>query len=119
MAAIQLIGSVHVFSDKFRILTKGCSCRSGCLSHRCGCVRNGHHCGPGCHCQNCKNATTDTTNRAIEHTIPGSGPEEETASDLLTECSEEETAVDLSSEDELDSSSNSEGEESNIETDYF
>ena len=46
--------------DTIEFLTKGCSCRSGCLSRRCGCVRNGHHCGPGCHCQNCKNATTDT-----------------------------------------------------------
>ena len=31
---------------------KGCSCRSGCDTKRCGCRRNGEACGPGCRCVN-------------------------------------------------------------------
>ena len=40
------------------LLTRGCSCRSGCTTNRCSCVkmRDDHQCGPGCHCKNCENA---------------------------------------------------------------
>ena len=34
---------------------KGCSCKSGCDTKRCGCWENGEACGPGCRCVNCKN----------------------------------------------------------------
>jgi kinesin family protein 4/21/27 len=39
------------------LLMKGCSCKSGCDTKRCGCRKNGEACGPGCRCTcvNCKN----------------------------------------------------------------
>ncbi len=39
-------------------LTKGCSCKKGCVSARCGCFGKGKKCGPGgCQCLNCLNTT--------------------------------------------------------------
>lgn len=37
------------------LLMKGCSCKSGCTSNRCGCRKNYETCGPGCRCVNCQN----------------------------------------------------------------
>ena len=37
------------------LLLKGCGCRSGCDTNRCGCKKNSTACGPGCRCTNCKN----------------------------------------------------------------
>ncbi len=36
-------------------LMKGCSCKTGCQSQRCGCRKNNHNCGPGCQRHNCTN----------------------------------------------------------------
>lgn len=41
--------------QKVQLLMKGCGCKSGCRSNRCGCRKNGSACGPGCHCVNCMN----------------------------------------------------------------
>ena len=29
-------------------LTKGCTCKAGCQTKRCGCKKNGNYCGAGC-----------------------------------------------------------------------
>ena len=42
------------------LLMKGCSCKSGCSSNRCGCRKNGELCGPGCRCVNCRNTEEET-----------------------------------------------------------
>ena len=41
--------------ETITFLTKGCSCKKGCTSQRCGCRKGGHSCGPACSCQNCTN----------------------------------------------------------------
>ncbi len=41
--------------ETITFLTKGCSCKKGCTSQRCGCRKGGHSCVPGCSCQNCTN----------------------------------------------------------------
>lgn len=41
--------------DTINFLTKGCSCKKGCGSQRCGCKKKGTHCGPSCQCLNCNN----------------------------------------------------------------
>ena len=41
-------------------LTKGCKCKSGCKSSRCGCKKQSNFCGPGCECHNCQNITAST-----------------------------------------------------------
>ena len=36
-------------------LIKGCRCKGGCKTNRCGCKKQGSHCGPGCECHECTN----------------------------------------------------------------
>ena len=36
-------------------LLKGCSCKSGCKTNRCGCKKKDSYCGPGCECHECNN----------------------------------------------------------------
>lgn len=39
-----------------RLWTDGCSCKTSCVSLRCGCKKRGSHCCPGCKCgSSCKN----------------------------------------------------------------
>ena len=38
--------------------TKGCKCKHGCRTKRCGCIKQGLQCGPGCRCLNCENLLT-------------------------------------------------------------
>ena len=41
------------------LLMKGCSCKSGCGTNRCGCRKSGEACGPGCRCVNCIKVNTE------------------------------------------------------------
>ena len=41
--------------ERVKLLFRGCSCKTGCSNRRCGCVKTGSKCGPGCNCQNCQN----------------------------------------------------------------
>ena len=96
--------------DTINFLTKGCSCKKGCLSQRCGCRKSGHHCGPGCQCHDCQNvlpvtAVPDETEPADEIEPPAPPTED--------------TSLDEESEPELDSCSESEYEESDIETEII
>lgn len=58
-------GNLDIFGDtlenrkkvkeKVRLLLNGCGCKSGCRTSRCGCMKIGSVCGPGCRCINCGN----------------------------------------------------------------
>ena len=42
--------------NRVAFLTHGCSCKTGCQTLRCKCVKSTHPCGPGCFCgENCQN----------------------------------------------------------------
>ena len=41
--------------ERVMLLLKGCGCKSGCKSGRCGCIKRRVACGPGCRCINCIN----------------------------------------------------------------
>jgi len=43
---------------------KGCSCKKGCTTMRCSCVKKGSPCGPGCNCRDC-NTTTVPDNTEV------------------------------------------------------
>ena len=68
-------GKLHIYWDteenrqtvksRVDLLMKGCSCKSGCSTKRCGCQKNGELCGPGCQCVNCKN-TMDKRRQATK-----------------------------------------------------
>ena len=34
---------------------KGCGCKTGCTTKKCGCKRQESYCGPSCQCSDCKN----------------------------------------------------------------
>lgn len=58
-------GNLNIFWDseenmlkvkkRVQLLMKGCGCKSGCRTKRCGCLKNGSTCGPGCRCTDCEN----------------------------------------------------------------
>ena len=41
--------------DRVFLLTKGCKCKTGCTTGRCGCNRKGLTCSEGCSCLHCLN----------------------------------------------------------------
>ena len=64
-------------------LLKGCTCKRGCQTSRCGCRKQGNRCGPGCRCQNCSNSLP-TTQRT---------PEEESEDNSESSTSEDEEEI--------------------------
>ena len=48
-------------SETIDFLTKGCACKQGCRSQRCGCRKKNQQCGPGCQCHGCTNVHTTVT----------------------------------------------------------
>lgn len=99
--------------DTIDFLTKGCSCKKGCLSKRCGCKKNNHHCGPGCQCHNCENIPPTTSSIATSmvdegHTMVDEGhatTEDDDDSDVAGE------EPDLGESDTEDSSSEADSDE--------
>ena len=51
--------NLSTIKERVQLLTKGCKCKSGCGTSRCGCRRKGHHCSEGCVCQHCCNFPSD------------------------------------------------------------
>ena len=47
--------NMELVRESVYILLKGCSCKKGCTSRRCSCVKADRKCGPGCRCSNCQN----------------------------------------------------------------
>ena len=50
--------------ERVLLLTKGCKCKTGCMTRRCMCKRKGQSCSEGCSCLNCLNlqAQVEITN---------------------------------------------------------
>lgn len=42
-------------NERVLLLTKGCQCKTGCTTGRCGCRRKGQSCSEGCACLHCSN----------------------------------------------------------------
>ena len=86
--------------DTINFLTKGCTCKKGCVSQRCGCRKGGHHCGPGCTCQNCTNVLPKpsivdqalASNSANDESDPSSSSSDE------SDETDEETMTDIETE---------------------
>ena len=62
--------NIQKVRNTVHLLLKGCSCKKGCKTRRCGCLKEGRKCGPGCTCSNCENTpftgTTPTGNDEVE-----------------------------------------------------
>lgn len=42
-------------NERVLLLTKGCHCKTGCTTGRCGCRKKGQNCTEGCSCLHCSN----------------------------------------------------------------
>jgi hypothetical protein len=42
-------------NERVLLLTKGCKCKTGCTTGRCGCRKKGQSCSEGCACLHCLN----------------------------------------------------------------
>ena len=67
-------------------LTKGCNCKKGCRTLKCGCRKRSRNCGPGCLCQGCSNINRAQQSDSLPHnssssSSSGSSDEETTKSD--------------------------------------
>ena len=78
--------------SRVMLLTRGCSCKSGCVTRRCKCYRSGR-CGPGCKCTGCKNVVSNVVSEDsnIHHSNPES---EESGSDEDSDDDADEDAND-------------------------
>jgi len=72
--------------DNIEFLLKGCTCKSGCNTMKCGCRKKQRKCGPGCLCQSCMN--TDECDQ--DDTENEKSDSEETGCDEAFEQIEEE-----------------------------
>ena len=79
-------------------LDKGCTCKTGCKTKRCGCRKNKRSCGAGCECRDCANMllTTDALNK--EENEEKDEEEELESSDEELESSDEELQTELQTE---------------------
>ena len=53
--------SMQAVRQRVDLLLKGCACKGGCNTKKCGCKKNGLSCGPGCRCMNCTNCSHDNS----------------------------------------------------------
>ena len=70
-------------------LTKGCSCKTGCKSNRCGCRKKSSYCGPGCECQGCVNLPVEQDVDASADESADEGNSSGSASDNSDDSSDE------------------------------
>ena len=92
--------------DTIGFLTKGCSCKHGCKTKRCGYRKKGRHCGPGCDCHGCTNLFGNT-----DHQDPADESEDE---GVETDQEDQNSQCSSSSEDE-----DEDGIETEVITDTF
>ena len=58
-------------------LTKGCSCKKGCATNKCGCRKKSNHCGQGCECWSWANLADYGQNVSTQDSDEDNSTEEE------------------------------------------
>ena len=53
--------------QRIEFLTKGCNCKKGCRTLKCGCRKRSRNCGPGCLCQGCSNINNTQQSDSLPH----------------------------------------------------
>ena len=115
----------HKVKSRVDLLMKGCSCKSGCDTKRCGCRKNGETCDPGCRCVNCNNTESQQTERVAEMEDSHYGTLQDYISAIMQNVfgpQESEFLDGSESSESSDSSSSSdepEGPNPEVDSDYF
>jgi len=62
--------NITAVKKRVLLLTKGCKCKTGCTTGRCGCKRKGQNCSEGCSCLHCSNlpASSDREKQTLQDT---------------------------------------------------
>ena len=78
--------------ERVGLLFRGCSCSSvkACSTRRCGCVKKGCKCGPGCRCKNCSNVPNLSNTVTVETSVHGGTHVQQCSSIELLEVEQEE-----------------------------
>ena len=63
--------------QRIEFLTKGCNCKKGCRTLKCGCRKRSRNCGPGCLCQGCSNVNNTQQSDSLPHNSSSSSSDEE------------------------------------------
>ena len=58
--------NIATIKERVNFLTKGCRCKSGCKTSRCGCRKKGWECSEGCECIHCSNLPSGSANAELE-----------------------------------------------------
>ena len=70
-------------------LLKGCNCKKGCTSKKCGCRKKSNYCGPGCECQGCSNLPVQIQQEEDRYSDDDDDEEEEEDSDIESDSSDD------------------------------
>ena len=71
-------------------LLKGCNCKKGCTSKKCGCRKKSNYCGPGCECQGCSNLPVQIQQEEDKYSDDDDDDEEEEEdSDIESDSSDD------------------------------
>ena len=109
-------------NERVLLLMKGCKCKIGCITGRCGCWKKGKSCSEGCLCLHCSNIPNTSVkekqtvqdvaemeaeeNSGQPHTRDGDSEMQHFLQSLLAPTSDSESE----SESETDNESNSDNE---------
>ena len=88
---------VLIVKQRVSKFTKGCKCKNGCKTKKCGCKKQELQCGPGCRCLNCENLLTsqDVSSSAID--IGGTSTEIESDTESENEANNDYLTTDTES----------------------
>ena len=52
---LEIVNITYKKYKRVRVLSRRCSCKTGCTTRRCSCLKEGVKCGKSCRCNNCQN----------------------------------------------------------------
>ena len=71
----------ETISQSMHQMIKGCKCKKGCNTSRCGCKKKSSYCGPGCYCSSCSNIPTQISHKTEDNGSSESEYSEESSSE--------------------------------------
>ena len=83
-------------------LLKGCRCKTGCKTARCGCKKKGNVCSEGCECTDCTNNSSKTDDNVQDSPLDDVVLEEMEENNLLPDGNEDDGSLSNESDEEME-----------------